>query len=526
MADHAGPADPLHDRIDTGIGSYPRYPGLWHFDAVGLAAPAPRPGGGAQARAGAGGAVAQWRAAARRADETGRRTRIALIDTPVAVDHPCLAGTLMRDLAIDFALNPPLPPGEPAPRDPAARAETIRDRVREYARRIDDGESLPQSRFPGSHGTSMAGIIGAHPALATLYRPERLGHGGAPTDAAAAMAMPLPYAGLDPTCQILPVSISAWPGPHELYAALEYAHLRQADLIVIATDLPNPFARDAAESAENPLKSSTAEFRERPHFLPATEPFWAVLTRRLGEISEQVPILCAAGNAADEFAYPARLSALHPGIFAVGAVNSLGAWTSYSPQAGVTLAAPSGDAERWDRAKTPRLDVYRHDFGKDEEEPYRSGLFPYEKMPVPVIVATDIPGKHGYNGSRFEPVRLQGRIGPDREQTRDIAIDGSAVTLPPDADPALAALLRRQTGLAVYLDFASNFCLFSGTSAAASVAAGLVSLGLSTGVLPRGLCPAALRRALEAELPTEGPPALSWDILTRAARHLCPRDKA
>jgi len=512
--------DPLRDRIDTGLGSYPRFPGLWHFDAVGLAVPAPGANGGcADGGTENGGAVAEWKAAARAVESTGRRTRIALIDTPVAIDHPCLGDTLMRDLAIDFALNPPLTPGESAPDDPKARADAIRKNVKEYARRIDQGTGLAQSRFPGSHGTAMAGLIGAQPSLATLYRPERLGPPGpdageAPAAPAAALGMPLPYAGLDPTCEILPVSISAWPGPHELYAALEYAMLRDVDLIVIATDLPNPFARDGAESDAAPQKTPTADFAEVPHFIAATEPFWAVLTRRLGEISEEVPILCAAGNASDEFAYPARLSTLHKGIFSVGAVNSQGAWTTYSPQSEVTLAAPSGDAERWHRPDKPRLDVYRGDFGKDEEEPYARGTFPYERMPVPVLVAADIPGKQGYNSAIFEAVRLQRKVD---EATEDIRVNGVDAVLPRDADPALAALLRKERGLPVYLDFGSNFCLFSGTSAATSVAAGLISLAISTGLLPRRTSPAALRDAIEAVLPQSEPPALTWAVLRRAA---------
>jgi hypothetical protein len=71
---------------------------------------------------------------------------------------------------------------------------------------------------------------------------------------------------------------------------------------------------------------------------------WEELLELIARISLRRPVVCAAGNANEEYGvYPANFASDENGIIAVGAVNARGWNCSYSPTRNLTVWAPSTD---------------------------------------------------------------------------------------------------------------------------------------------------------------------------------------
>ncbi|MEI4470974.1 S8 family serine peptidase [Frigidibacter sp. MR17.24] len=464
-----------------GSGRYPAYHALWHLFEIGViedpatfAAPA-------------------WVKVetARAAPGAPPPTRVALIDTSVAMDHPNLAPAIEGGLALDLfsarhgafprpgpALPPELAPAAARPA-PIAAAQPYLDRLAEGLRAAhaagQDPAPRPGTVFPATrasfsaHGTAMAGLIGARPRAAAevpMVGPTLMDlPGGTP------LALPAPagglgfaYAGVDPYCRIVPVSTHFDPEPEQLILALLYAWMIRADLIVLAREVPAPAA------VTPPLPGEPADLRERLSArlgvgLAAAEIVgWQVLEALILEISKTIPILCAAGNSGEErMAYPASLAAPGNGIIAVGAHASTGQPSAFSAGGTgtpVTVFAPSGDGERLDE-RIARLDPNSAGFraweqgsgyaGAIDSVPTTRDISASTYSPLE-IVTTDVPGRAGYNGSAFT----------------GLATEAGAV-----------------------LDYRSYYCHFSGTSAATAIAGGMLSLAMSAGVIPRGQGPLA-----------------------------------
>lgn len=487
---------PPADSEPRHAGSYPSYHALWHLERLGVVSDLVR-----FASPDAWGKVSS----------AGRKTRVALIDTSVDLDHPCLVRAIDRARAMDFAARDlglfTVPRADLTGAEAQQRAQlvakagaeagtgdTLRDRFlrdlgQSYA--THDGLQAATARAFSGHGTSMAGLIGARPAAGVyLHRPARLSP--QPQDAGETQVA-LPYAGIDPFCEIVPISTGAFPGPEGIGAALVFADLIDADLVVLATALPDPTrAAVGTVSATPPATGQvpvgqTETGAEAVPSDAAQLAAWDALRDLFLDVSDRRLILCAAGNAGDGLlSYPANLAADDNGIVAVGACTSDGLRASYSAGAGqaVTLFALSGDAPALDGADL-RLDPFA-----EPDNPNQRVLFDApgaRPVAVETLISTDVAGRPGYATSEYGQV-WRDEPGPG--------------------------------GAPVAFEFSSFFCEFSGTSAATAVAAGLVSLGFSTGRLDRSAQPAAIKAALVGGRPYDGDagaPALHWNDVTMAA---------
>jgi hypothetical protein len=437
------------ETMTTGLEDYPDYDALWHLVSMGVRKADHSPNGWKPAR------------------KDGRKTRVAMIDTSVAVDHPNLNPAINRDLALDL-FTAPL--GIFAYRDPTERLDDLRlntgTRVAEglpgiselLVKLIDrmshgsltwagrpapvgmpspwDGTIWPGLLQPtvaaefSNHGTAIAGLIGARPAKVKAATPE--------PDAEITL-IPLPYAGVDPHCEIVPISTNFDPDPEMMIAAFLYAELIDADVVLLPRSIPDP-ARTVPELGSRlvdgiPLSEATA-----PAATTSEEAqLWAELAELIVNISLNRPVICAAGNAnEDSGIYPANLASEHNGIIAVGALNAKGFLAGFSAAQNMTVMGPSNDAEVFDRTQV-RLDTRYHDYdptgvpAENENEKYSH----YD------VISTDVPGIYGYSDSPF--------VSPEPE-----------------------------TGIR---EFGSYFCSFGGTSAASALIAGYLSLAKTAGVL-------------------------------------------
>jgi subtilisin family serine protease len=280
----------------------------------------------------------------------------------------------------------------------------------------------------------------------------------------------------------VPISTHFDPEPEQLILAMLYAAMIEADVVVLARDFPSP--RSLAPEAD---ATPEALGQALGVGLGAEElALWDLLGDLTIAMSREVPVICAAGNGArDTVLFPGNLAAADNGIVAVGARSAAGLAASYSPPSdAVTVYAPSGDGERLDR-ELQRLDVQAAGFDpEDHGHAYLEGLGNFgdggdatPRLHAPQdLVSTDVPGRAGYNSS--PNAQVFGRAG-------------------------------------AILDYRSAFCRFSGTSGAAALTAGLVSLAMSAGrIAPRT---AATGRAVKAALTGgRGPdharaePAIHW----------------
>ena len=492
---------PLVTPIGKGI--YPNYDALWHLEALGLGVAASLADPKADPPAGWADAVAN-----------SKTTRVVLIDTAVAGDHPNLQGAINDELSIDFTVSPFRKSASSDDEKTATILKDIDTQIAEYIKKKN--QIRPDPKF-GSHGTAMAGVIAARPSVTTQFRSEGIALDGSKTEAQAVL-MALPYAGVDPTCEIIPVAIGASPNPEQIVAAFKYAAALKPDLIVMATDLPNPLKNQV------PLAQGLRQYTEEELTLLTDEggatiieykqqhlELWAYLSGEIPDISTQIPIVAAAGNVPHRVVFPANLATDDNGIFSVGAVRRDHLIASYSPgretKHNVTVLAFSGDDERFDREEM-RWDIHRDGFGEYDEAPWlrsdASKYKPKEATGVETLISTDVPGRFGYNGSSYGVTRIDGKVA-----LKDVKPDA-----PNDADTKKMTAILGKGDIEIYTEFASNFCRFSGTSAASALFGGLVALGISSGHLKPGFA-ISLKAVLRGH---KSHAIASWDDIVAAGK--------
>lgn len=416
--------------------SYPAHDALWHLVAMGVLTPDHRPNG--------------WTPP----EGSARKSRVAVIDTSVAISHPNLEGAINRQLALDLfsarlgsfsateagdligdlGLSDATAVVQDLPHTEALLAE-MTARLAPGQRAWHRGVRPAVSQVFSAHGTAISGLIGA--------RPVRL--------AASANGLPdpapelvLPYCGVDPFCEIVPISTNFDPDPEALILAFLYAELIGADVVHLPRVIPDP-ARTQPELSAYVLDDlggqSLADLVCRTPISTTEKELWDELLELIVRISLRRPVVCAAGNANEEYGvYPANFASEDNGIISVGAANAKGWNCSYSPMHNLTVWAPSSDAERFDRTEV-RQDVRRpgYDATVVPEANANARYSHYD------VISTDVPGVGGY------------ATGPHDHGAK------------PPAD-----------GIREY---GSYFCRFGGTSAASAQIAGLLSLARSTGML-------------------------------------------
>ena len=256
---------------------------------------------------------------------------MALVDVSVAYRHPNLEPAIARDLMIDFfsarlgTFPAPIAGGTRLGElvKNSGRGSDQRRARRRPPRRAEGTSPEPSTtrrrRRPGgirgrvhpatnpefsAHGTAMAGLIGAvpRPAGTVPAAPTGLiplpGHAPLPP---TTYVPSFPYAGVDPFCEIVPISTSFDPDPEQLILAMLYAHVIDADLIVVARDFPDPLdstitgRRGAAAEEERQLLAKGYPVR-----VEGEAAHWKALRDLTVKIAETRPIVCAAGNGGDE----------------------------------------------------------------------------------------------------------------------------------------------------------------------------------------------------------------------------------
>ncbi|TVP72725.1 MAG: hypothetical protein EA339_05545 [Rhodobacteraceae bacterium] len=374
VTQHADASDPTQ-----GKGFYPSFHALWHLETL-------RVIDNTQDFA-----SCAWEKAAQAATPD----RIAIMDTTVDWEHPNLNGAIDTANMQDFSS-------------------------------LNSGDLVDTKTGPtiyGAHGTAVAGLIGARPVRADLLRPERVGLTSI-DECGTKKEIALPYAGINPFCQMIPVSLSAAPDPDMVLGALDYIDkLRDKPQIIVVAAAWDDTIRVAEDA---------------PSFDPS-EGRWSAVTERLRQICETTLVLCAAGNSgAHALSYPASLAGSFPGLVAVTACDIDGKPLTYAyhPKPGDTsvIATLSTQASRYDR-DLAFLDPWA------EVDPYLKRPDPAQHFPKQRIISLDPRGRRGYNPSIYRYT-------------------------PPADGP--------------HLEIASLFAEFSGTSAATAIAAGLISLAMQS----------------------------------------------
>ena len=408
---------------------YSNYPALWHLQSMGVLNESNQPNNWPEIK------------------EGQRKTRVAIIDTSVAVDHHCLKDSINRDLALDLFSSrlgtfPYYPEGATLQlsdlnftTDVASDLPKIKQLFTEFESRLSINEDplyqgvepMTSSEF-SNHGTAIAGLVGARP----ISVPVAKDYHNTDTDD---VIMPLPYMGVDPMCEIVPISTNFDNDPEMMILAFVYAELIKADVILLPRDIPDPLRMEPYLNNEEVDGIKLGDAVAQIHVTDHDKELWAELSQLIVNISQKRPIVCAAGNGQEDSAiYPANLASEHNGIISVGSVNAKGHRSGYSGITNLTVMAPSNDGEVFDRFET-RLDEQDVDYTEvgipspNDNEKYSH----YD------IISTDVPGNYGY---AFSPY------------TSDEPEDG----------------LR---------EFGSYFCRFGGTSAASAIVAGFLSLGKS-----------------------------------------------
>ncbi|SEN08099.1 S8/S53 family peptidase [Palleronia pelagia] len=375
-------------------------------------------------------------------------TKVVVIDTSAAPDHPNLVDAIDRDLSLDFfsarlGSFPYLPEGQDQigalpldwtttiadglPRSSGLLAELV-DRLSSGSAAHHLGVQPCVSPMFSAHGTNIAGLVGARPAIAQQALP-----GGGTAD------LPLPYSGVDPMCRIIQVSTNFDPAPESLILAFLYADLVGADVVLLPRVIADP-VRTVPELDDIKIGDrSLGDMVRQVAPVEGEADLWSELAALIVAVSHRRPVVCAAGNAAEDGGiYPANLATDHNGIISVGAVNAKGQRSGFAPARGVTVAAPSNDAEIFDATEI-RLDESAPDYDPIGV-PVDNDNAKYSRFDV---ISTDVPGPAGYSGSSVP------------------------------TDP-VGAPIR---------EFGSYFSRFGGTSAASALVAGFLSLGMSTGAM-------------------------------------------
>ncbi|MCB1390570.1 MAG: S8 family serine peptidase [Rhodobacteraceae bacterium] len=395
------------------IDAYPEHHALWFLDAVGIFDHAYSQDSTA------------WDAAA-----SNEPVTVALIDTPVAWDHPCLQEAVDRVRMIDFSVDPkgqfPVPLGLLSEPEQAQRTKLLQELGRVGEEQPADTAARPAL---SGHGTAMAGLIGGRPKAIRLQVNARYGRAAATLAEADERGVTLPYAGVNPFCRIVPISTTSDPDPLLLKNAFDYATRIGADVIVFATSLIAP--GDVMKLAP-PTSGGVDDDR-----YTAEKDARVALEKAIIGASANAWVVCAAGNSGrSEPDYPASLSDENTQIVAVGALTSDNLQAPYS--SGADVWGPSNDEEGFD-TDSSRRDRYRH---SPQGWPKIVAGQRDREVSVFDLVTTDVPGPFGYNPATTKYIPGAG---------------------------------------AVHQEIGSLFCRFGGTSGATAVVAGLIALKLQTG---------------------------------------------
>lgn len=419
---------------------YPSYDSLWHLTAIGVMD--------------SDGSSTAWEEAS-----GGPRVRVAMIDTSVAVDHLNLVANINRSLALDLCSTrlgafPYHPKNAKLSGDMGALDTDVAGDLpvtsgllAEFRARLRPGQPALLGVQPATspafsnHGTAIAGLVCGAPAHARVREGATIeGVDNSEQDYEGRRTFPLPYAGVNPFCEVVPISTTFDPDPEVLTLAFLYADMIEADVILLPRDVPDPRRTypelDLFDVDGVPLGSAVYpnDFPDRDREL------WDELATLIVRVSHRRPVVCAGGNAQEEGGiYPARLASIENGIIAVGAANAKGFRSSYSARH-VTVFAPSSDGEEFDRVEV-RLDELAVDYDASVvPKPNHNERFSHRE-----VISTDVPGPDGYTSSPFA----------DAETTQSLR------------------------------EFNSLYCRFGGTSAASAITAGFLSLAKSTGRLPQ-----------------------------------------
>lgn len=369
------------------------------------------------------------------------QARIAMIDVGASLNHPNLKNRISEQHSIDFAAHPngaKYDKDDDVTESPARESEanyfsnlnvsdiTLHGLHEDdqaffsaYAAELKDSRGVRRrfgnidDRF-ASHGTAMAGLIIGGPAD-NADKDERKEKAGS---ASSLEDQVLPYFGVDPCSELISIRASFDNDPFQFIAALLYAWMHGADVIVIPRSVPDP-TRDAL-SAKTDFLAALEDFKNRDQrdlldrmevlgkkenksdpksaFLSSSSKRgWEIVRALLIEISKSIPIVCATGNDGEsQLSYPASLADRDNGIIAVGAVSAEGYRSGYSNYGdGLTLVAPSNDVEVYNRHQV------RIDWSTPEA---RNGRVPVPDtaMTIPLsplgLLSTDLPGQYGYDG--------------------------------------------------------------------------------------------------------------------------------
>ncbi len=411
-----------------------RYDSLWHLTALGVLTNESMPN--------------TWLP-----QDVKKPARVAMIDTSVAMDHPNLRGAINHKLAFDlFSTRLGAFPGLVGQdclgdlgfgdaKGVVAGLPGCQAVLEELTARLQPDQppcigTIQPATSPvfSGHGTAIAGLIGARPVVVPLAEAYR--------DAPGDTTLALPYCGVDPTCEIIPISTNFDTDPAQLILAFLYAECVKADVIVLPRGIPDPFRMQPELYSLDFGGRSLGELTAPCPVSDEERALWAELAELIVKISLRRPVVCAAGNENEDYGiYPANLASDDNGVISVGAVNAKGWACSYSPPSGLTVWAPSSDAESFVDTDV-RLDMalYREDMRGIPAQNNNALFSQFD------IISTDVPGQGGYAASPYD--------GPEPE-------DG----------------LR---------EFGSFFCRFGGTSAASAIIGGLMALGRSLERVPTG----------------------------------------
>lgn len=409
-----------------------------------------------------------WDYLIRRFGSTASRpATVALIDVGVGISHPNLGRVDPKD-ALDLATHPfgarTLRSDEPD-RDlkpektsrffaelnvdrllsglrgeERIRLEELVSELKSSDGVLRNGEAY-ETAFP-SHGTAMAGLVVGEPRLLTVNDDRTVSETGieALLDGGAMpvnRANLIPYFGVDPFSRLVSIKTSFDADPRQLIIAFLHAWQIGADVILVPRDIPDP-VRSVLPVKE---KISSGPGRSNPVMEGSDEEVddWAVLQQLMLAISQEIPIVCAAGNSGEsQLIYPARLAGRDGspnGVIAVGAVNGHGTRSGYSSYGrGLTAVCPSDDGELYTRHQV-RID--RQNPGARTHD-YRVGASEEVLHCHQTITTTDLPGAWGYS-------------------------DGTA--------PYVAVVSPEDNA-----GFGGYYSAVGGTSAAAAIAAGVIAL--------------------------------------------------
>jgi subtilisin family serine protease len=247
---------------------------------------------------------------------------------------------------------------------------------------FNSGAPVASNQKFSAHGTSCAGLVAAS---SERYATSR-------TNPGQDNFVPPYYSGVDPDSRVMSVTTSFAPRPDLLTLAFVLAAGNKADVILFPRGLPREIALAAA--LKNPAMAALMTEEEKL----AAQP-WLALKETILAVSRKIPVVCAAGNESENGPIaPACFADDDNGIISVAAVSYYGHRSSYSNFGdAITVAAPSDDAEIFNRDQA-RLDKTDRFYA---EHPYAFFLKNLKVADVPFgeanIRSIDVPGAFGFS---------------------------------------------------------------------------------------------------------------------------------